>query len=62
MKGVPVVAISPTATIGSVGKNELVLDSVGYLFIHSDEVVIVAELLDGWEVSVLMLLDWQVRI
>ncbi len=61
LKEGPVVALSLTATISSVRKGELVLALVGY-FIHSDKVVIVVELLNGWEVSVLLFLDWIVRI
>ena len=63
LKGDPVVAWSLQATIISVRKIELDLSLSGWLqFNYTDKVVIVAELLDGWEVSVLLFLDWHVRI
>ncbi len=56
--GGPVVAVSLSATISSVRKNELVLTLVDwFLLIDSDEVVIVAEFIDGWEVSILLSQD-----
>ncbi len=50
------------ATIGSVREGELAKSSVMY-FIHSDKVVIVAELVNNWEVYVLLAaFDWNVGI
>ncbi len=63
LKGGPVVAWSLQATISSVRKIELDQSLSGWLqFNYTDKVVIVAELLDGREVSVLIFLDWHVRI
>ncbi len=40
----------------------MVLGTIGWLqFVDSDKLVVVVELLYGREVSVLLLLDWQVR-
>ncbi len=62
MKGGPVVVCSLSATIGSVRKSELELITVGQ-FIYCDEVVVVAELFYGREVSVLFaVVEWCVRI
>ena len=63
-KGGPVVALSLQATIGSVRKSESKL-KVNWLHFHdSDEVVIVAELFDGWKVFVLpfVVLEWQIKV
>ncbi len=61
MKGYSVVVCSFSATIGSVRESELEMINVGR-FIYYHEVVVVAELLDGWEVSVLLaVLDWHAR-
>ena len=50
------------ATIGSVREGELAKSSVMY-FIHNDKVVIVAELVNSWEVCVLLAaIEWNVRI
>ena len=57
----PVVFRSFRATISTITQSELVLNSFEY-FIDGDEVVFVVELVNGWEVSVLPNLDWQVRI
>jgi hypothetical protein len=46
----------PTATINSIRKSELEL--IVIIFVNSDKVVIIAELFDGWEVSVLLALEW----
>jgi hypothetical protein len=63
LKGGPVVVWIPTATICSVQKSELVLIQIVIIFIDRDEVVVVAELFDGWEVSVLLKVpEWHVRI
>ncbi len=58
----PVVFGSLSAAIGTIPQNELVLSIAGRYFIHSDKVVVVAELFGGWEVSVLQALKWQVGI
>ncbi len=60
----PVVFGSLNAAIGTIPQNELVLNTAGWLqFIHSDKVVVVAELVGGWEVSVLLAtLEWHVGI
>ncbi len=50
-----------SAAIGTIPQNELVLSFAGYL-IDSDKVVVVAELVGGWEVSVLQVPEWHVRI
>ncbi len=49
------------STIGSVQKSESELRIV-ISFSDRDEVVIVVELLNGWEMCVLILLDWPVGI
>ena len=49
----PVVVRSLSGTVSTILESELVLIHVGYL-IHSDKLVIVVELVDGWEVSVLL--------
>ena len=49
----PVVVRSLSGTVSTILEGELVLIHVGYL-IHSDKLVIVVELVDGWEVSVLL--------
>ena len=55
LKGAPVVAISLTPTIDSVRKGELVLSVVGWLqFNYSDEIIIVAKLVESWEMFVLL--------
>ena len=57
----PVVFTSFRATISTILESELIL-GIEY-FIDSDQVVIVVELVNGWEVSVLLVaLDWHVRI
>ncbi len=62
-EGGDVVARSLSATIGPVRKSELELFFVGWLQLNdSDEIVIVTKLLECRKVSVLMLLDWRVRI
>ncbi len=60
-KGGPVLFGSLSAAIGSVCKGELVLNSVGY-FIHGNKIVVVAELVGGWEESVLLALEWHIGI
>ena len=57
---VPVVTHPFGAAIGSIPQSELVLDIVGY-FTDGDKIVFVIELVDGWEVSVLLAVDWFVR-
>ena len=47
--------------MGTILHNELVLDIAGY-FIDSHHIIVVAELFDGWEVSVLLVSDWRVRL
>ncbi len=62
--GGPVVTLSLSATVSTILKCELVLVPVDWLRLNdSDKIVIVAEFLDGREVSVLLaVLEWQVRI
>ena len=50
---------SLSSTIGSVRKRELEL-RIAYL-IHSNKVVVVVELLDSWEVSVLFAIAWPAK-
>ena len=57
----PVVFKSLSATISTIPQSELELTSIGY-FIDGDKVVFVVELVDGWEVSVLIAIEWHVRI
>ena len=57
--GFPVVIRPFGAAISSIPQNELVLN-IGY-FIDGDQVVVIVELVSGWEVSVLLALDWHVR-
>ena len=56
----PVALISFCATKGSIPQSEPVLRTIGY-FIESDKVIVVVELIDGWEVSVLLTPYWKVR-
>ena len=58
----PIAFGSFCATSRSIPQNELVLTKVGY-FIDRNKVVFIVELVDGWEVSVLLAaLDWRIRI
>jgi hypothetical protein len=60
-KGGPIVFGSLCATISTILQSELVLN-IEY-FIDSNKVIVVVELLVGWEVSVLLAaLEWCVRI
>ena len=56
----PVVFRSFRATISTITQSELVLTRK--YFIDGDKIAFVVELVDGWEVSVLLALDWLVRI
>ena len=59
---VPLLLISFRATIGSIAQRELPLDiTIGDL-IERDNIVVVVELVDGWEVSYLLVLDLPVRL
>ena len=59
----PLIISCLSATIGTVPQDELVLNLGAWLqIIDSDKVVVVAEHFESWEVSVLLLLDRQVRI
>ena len=61
-KGKKYVAGSHTVIISSVRKSKLKHSTIEY-FIDSHEIVIVIELLDGWEVSVrLAVFEWFVKI
>ena len=57
----PIVSVSFGTAIGSIPQSELILTIVGS-FIYGDQVVFGVELVFGWEVSVLLALDWHVRI
>ena len=57
----PVVCFSFCATISTILQSELVLVIIEY-FIERNNIVVIIELVDCWEVSVLLALDWQVRI
>ena len=57
----PVVFKSLSATISTIPQSELELTSIGY-FIDGDKVVFKVELVNGWEVFVLLALDWHERI
>jgi hypothetical protein len=57
----PVVFGSLSAAICTIPHSELVLNSV-VDFINGDKVVVVAELVGGWELSVLLALEWPGRI
>ena len=59
----PVVFRSFRATISTIFHSKLVLTRARH-FIERDKVVFVVELVDGWEVSVLLGIgiDWQVRL
>ena len=52
----PVFTCSFGATISTITQSELVLDIFEY-FIDGDKIVFVVELVDGWEVSVLLVRD-----
>ena len=54
------IALSFRAAISTIPQNKLVRNSGS--FIDSDKVVVEVELVDDWKVSVLMAIDWQVRI
>ncbi len=56
-----VVSQANCTTISSILDSKLELRSIGYL-IDSDKIIFVVELVDGWEVFVLVILDWLVRI
>ena len=60
----PVVLSSLRATINTITESKLVLDTVAWLqFIDSDKRVVIIELVDGWEVFVLVAaLERHVRI
>ncbi len=59
LKAGPVVVCSLTATVGSVRESEFELTTEASVqFKDSDEVVVVAELVNSWKVSVLFLLEW----
>ncbi len=50
------------ATISTIAQNKLVLNIIEYL-IDGDKLIIVVELVDGWEVSVLLAWPyWHVRL
>ena len=56
----PVIALSFCVAISTITQSELVL-KIEY-FIDRNKIIIVVELVDGWKVSVLLALDWLVRI
>ena len=54
LKAGPVVALSLSATISSVRKSELEFSFFGWLhFNDSNDIIVIAEFFDSWEVSVL---------
>ena len=55
-----ITSFSFCAAIGSIPQSELVLSTFGY-FIDRDKVVFVVELVDGWEVCVMLALVWHER-
>ncbi len=59
-KAAPVVFETLSAAIGSILEGELVM-LIKY-FINSDQPVVVVELVNSWEVPVLLSFDWQVRL
>ncbi len=53
----PLIPLSFCSTICSITQSELELATIVCL-IDSDKIVIVVEIFDGWEVNILLLLDW----